>query len=105
MIRHIVMWKLRGPSAEERRSQAEQVKAALLGMMGQIPGMTHVEVGIGTATTATGEAGEQEADVVLASSHDSWQALAEYQQHPAHEPVKKLIGALRIERRVVDFEG
>jgi hypothetical protein len=101
MIRHIVMWKLRGPSAEERRSQAEQVKAALLGMMGQIPGMTHVEVGIGTAS----EAGEQEADVVLASSHDSWQALAEYQRHPAHEPVKKLIGALRIERRVVDFEG
>jgi hypothetical protein len=102
MIRHIVMWKLRGPSAEEKRSQAEQVKAALLGMMGQIPGMTHVEVGIGTTT---GEKGEQDADVVLASSHDSWQALADYQQHPAHEPVKKLIGALRIERRVVDFEG
>src|SRR5882724_8927223 len=98
MIRHIVMWKLRGPSAEERRSQAEQVKAALLGMMGQIRGMTHVEVGIGSAGA---EAGEQDADVVLASSHDSWQALAEYQQHPAHEPVKKLIFALRVERRVV----
>ena len=99
MVRHIVMWKLRGPSAEERRSQAQQVKAALLGMMGQIPGMSHVEVGIGTAS------GEQEADVVLASSHDSWQALADYQQHPAHEPVKQLISALRIERRVVDFEA
>jgi len=43
--------------------------------------------------------------VVLASSHDSWQALADYQKHPAHEPIKELIGALRIERRVVDFEG
>lgn len=93
------MWKLRGPSAEEKRAQAEQVKAALLGMMGKIPGMSHVEVGIGTAS------GEQEADVVLSSTHDSWQALTEYQQHPAHEPVKQLIGSLRIERRVVDFEG
>ena len=99
MIRHIVMWKLRGPSTAEKRQQAEQVKAALLGMMGKIPGMTQVEVGIGTAS------GEQEADVVLSTTHDSWQALAEYQQHPAHEPVKQLIGGLRIERRVVDFEG
>src|SRR4051812_25378911 len=96
MIRHIVMWKLRGPSAEERRSQAEQVKAALLSMLGKIPGMTQVEVGIGTAS------GEQEADVVLASTHDSWQALADYQKHPAHEPVKQLIGELRVERRAVD---
>jgi len=102
MIRHIVMWKLRGPSAEEKRTQAEQVKAALLGMMGKIPGMSHVEVGI---ARGSGEAGEQDADVVLSSTHDSWQALADYQQHPAHEPVKQLIGSLRIDRRVIDFEG
>jgi hypothetical protein len=99
MIRHIVMWKLKGPSAEERRSQAEQVKAALVGMLGKIPGMSQVEVGIGATS------GEQECDVVLASTHDSWQALADYQQHPAHEPVKQLIGSLRTERRVVDFEA
>jgi hypothetical protein len=98
MIRHIVMWKLRGPSAEEKRAQAEQVREALLGMFGKIPGMTQVEVGIGLV------AGEQEADIVLSSTHDSWQALSDYQKHPAHEPVKELIGSLRIERRVVDFE-
>lgn len=98
MIRHIVMWKLRGPSPEERRQQAEQVKAALLGMRGKVPGMSSIEVGIGTAS------GEQEADVVLSSLHESWEALAEYAKHPAHEPVKELIGALRTERRVVDYE-
>src|SRR3954464_10791516 len=97
MIRHIVMWKLRGPSAEEKRSQAEPVKAALLGMFGKIPGMTQVEVGIGATS------GEQEADIVLQSPHESWQASADYQQPPAPQPVKQLIGALRIERRVVDF--
>ena len=92
------MWKLRGPSAEEKRVQAEQVREALLGMFGKIPGMTQVEVGIGLVS------GEQEADIVLSSTHDSWQALSDYQKHPAHEPVKELIGSLRIERRVVDFE-
>jgi hypothetical protein len=98
MIRHIVMWKLRGPSAEERRAQAEQVRAALLSMQGKIPGMSQIEVGLGSVS------GEQEADVVLSSTHDSWQALADYQKHPDHEPVKQLIGELRIERRAVDFE-
>ncbi|HVY29070.1 MAG TPA: Dabb family protein [Polyangiaceae bacterium] len=98
MIRHIVMWKLRGPSPEERRAQAEQVRGALLGMRGLIPGMSQLEVGLGTVS------GEQESDVVLTSTHDSWQALDDYQKHPAHEPVKQLIGSLRTERRVVDYE-
>ena len=92
------MWKLRGPSAEERRRQAEQVRAVLLDMRGKIPGMSSLEVGVGVAS------GEQEADVVLCSTHDSWQALADYAQHPDHEPAKSLIGSLRIERRVIDYE-
>jgi hypothetical protein len=98
MIRHIVMWKLKGPSAEEKRSQAEQARAALLGMAGKVPGMSQIEVGIGKVS------GEQEADLVLCSTHDSWEALNDYQSHPIHEPVKKLILELRTERRVVDFE-
>lgn len=98
MIRHIVIWKLKGPSAEERRAQQEQVRAALLSMQGKVPGMSQLEVGLGNV------AGEQEADVVLTSTHDSWQALDDYQKHPAHEPVKELILALRTERRVVDYE-
>lgn len=98
MIRHIVMWKLKGPSPEERRQQAEQARAALLGMQGLVPGLSQLEVGIGSVF------GEQEADLVLVSTHTDWEALNVYQSHPAHEPVKKLIGELRVERRVVDFE-
>jgi len=98
MIRHIVMWKLKGPSPEEKRRQAEQAREALLGMLGKVPGLTQIEVGIGAVS------GEQEADLVLSSTHESWQALSDYQEHPAHEPVKRLIGELRTERRVVDFE-
>jgi stress responsive alpha/beta barrel protein len=98
MIRHIVMWKLKGPSAEEKRSQAEQARAALLGMLGKVAGLTQLEVGIGSGSS------EQEADLVLSTTHESWQALSDYQSHPAHEPAKKLIGELRTERRVVDFE-
>ncbi|MDF3065801.1 MAG: uncharacterized protein K0R38_1402 [Polyangiaceae bacterium] len=98
MIRHIVMWKLKGPTVEDRRLQAEQAREALLGMFGQVPGLTKMEVGIGLVS------GEQEADLVLTTTHDSWEALAAYAEHPAHEPVKNLIGGLRTERRVVDYE-
>lgn len=98
MVRHIVMWKLRGPSDQERQAQAAQVQSALLGLVGKIPGMSSLEVGVGKVGS------EQQCDVVLSTTHDSWQALEAYQQHPEHEQVAKLIGQLRIERRVVDFE-
>jgi hypothetical protein len=98
MIRHIVMWKLLGPSPEEKRSQAEQCRSALLGMLGKVPGITQMEVGVGAAS------GEQEMDLVLSSLHESWEALAAYANHPDHEPVKQLIGNLRTERRVLDYE-
>ena len=98
MIRHIVMWKLRGPSAPEKRQQAEQARGALLGMLGKVPGLTQMEVGIGALEA------DDRADLVLSTLHDSWQALEDYATHPAHEPVKTLIGGLRTERRVLDFE-
>ncbi len=98
MIRHVVMWKLRGPTDSERNAQAEQVQLALLGLVGKIPGMSSLEVGLGSAS------GEQLCDVVLTTTHDSWQALEAYQNHPEHQAAAKLIGELRVERRVVDYE-
>ena len=98
MIRHVVMWKMRGPSPAEKREQAERVRQALLGLVGKVPGMTSLEVGVGEPSD------EQLADVVLMTSHDTWQALEVYQKHPEHQVVAGLIGELRSERRVVDFE-
>ena len=99
MIRHVVIWKLRGPSEAERRAQAKDVARALVGLRGNIPGMTALEVGLGSGAAA------EEGDVVLMTTHDSWDALRAYQQHPAHQEVARLIGELRVDRRVVDFEA
>lgn len=98
MIKHVVMWKVRGTSAEERREQAEKIRAALESLRGNIPGMSSLEVGIG----AGGD--EQLSDVVLISTHDDWAALKAYQVHPAHVEAAREIAAVRIERRVLDFE-
>lgn len=98
MIKHVVMWKLRGPSDQEKQTQAEQVKVALLALRGKIPGMQSLEVG--AAPKAEGE----QSDVVLITTHDDWGALEIYQKHPDHLVAARVIGELRTERRVVDFE-
>jgi hypothetical protein len=40
----------------------------------------------------------------LISTHDDWAALKAYQVHPAHVEAARVIGTVRIERRVLDFE-
>jgi len=98
MIKHVVMWRVRGTSPEERRDQAEKVRTALEALRGNIPGMSSQEVGIGVGGD------EQFGDVVLISTHDDWEALKGYQVHPAHLQAARVIAAARIERRVLDFE-
>jgi hypothetical protein len=98
MIKHVVMWKLRGTSLEEKREQAARLRGVLEALRGNIPGMSSLEVGVRPA------ADEQLADVVLISTHDDWAALKAYQVHPAHVEASRVIAAVRIERRVLDFE-
>lgn len=45
MVRHIVMWRVKGDSAEERAAARERVKAAFESLRGCIPGMQKLEVG------------------------------------------------------------
>ncbi len=99
MVKHVVMWKLRGASPEERREHAARVRDALHTLVGKIPGMSSLEVGLATASD------DESADVVLITTHESWQALEAYQKHSEHQAVARTIGALRVERRVVDFEA
>jgi hypothetical protein len=98
MIKHVVMWKMRGPSFEEKHEQGERVRAALKGLEGKIPGLTELQVGLSSVS------GDDVSDVVLITTHEDWKALEEYQRHPEHQLAAKLIGELRVERRVVDFE-
>lgn len=98
MIRHVVMWKLKGPTVEEKREQAERVRVALLTLPGKIPGLLDLEVGLGSFE------GDDQADVVLISSHESWEALAVYRDHPDHLAVARVVSEVRAERRFVDFE-
>jgi hypothetical protein len=97
MIRHIVMWKLRGDTADEQRIARERVKTAFEGLRGRIPGMSRIEIGFDESAV------DYACDVVLLSEFDSRDALVAYGIHPEHLRVRDALGDLRTARHQVDY--
>lgn len=97
MIKHIVMWSLRGESEAERRDHAQLVKTLFEGLRGSIPGMRTIEIGINCT------AADYACDVVLYSEFDDEASLIAYATHPAHSEVRGKLGNLRTARHQVDY--
>lgn len=96
-IRHIVMWRLRGDTPEQRAAARRKVKAAFEGLKGRIPGLTHMEIGLDTSGV------DYACDVVLVSEFASQAALDAYAGHPEHLRVREELADLRIARFQVDY--
>ena len=92
MIRHVVMWKLKNPA------DAPHFKAQLDTCIDLVPGMRTFEV-----ATRTPEH-DANCDVVLYSEFEDADALAAYQNHPHHQQISIMLGALRDTRSVLDYE-
>lgn len=97
MIKHIVMWNVRGDSPMERRANSERLKSAFEALRGRIPGMLHLEIGIDDSRV------DYACDVVLYSEFDSQAALVAYANHPEHLRVRESLGDLRTARHQVDY--
>ena len=96
-VRHIVMWRLRGDTPEERLDARTKVKTAFEGLQGRIEGLTHVEVGIDISDV------DYACDVVLVSEFTDRAALEAYGSHPEHLRVRQELADLRIARFQVDY--
>lgn len=97
MIRHIVMWKVRGDTETARRANIEQVRHSFLGLQGRIPGLLHLEIGVDTSSVAYA------CDMVLVSDFETQAALEGYAVHPEHLRVRDELDGVRIERHQVDY--
>jgi hypothetical protein len=97
MIKHIVMWNVLGQSPEDKHSAATQVKAGFEALLGQIPGLLRLEVGMDISRVSYA------CDIVLYSEFVDEAALAAYATHPAHLEVRDRISGLRIARYQVDY--
>ncbi|MCW5611859.1 MAG: Dabb family protein [Rubrivivax sp.] len=98
MIKHIVMWKVRGDDAASRGRNLALVKREFESLRGRIPGLLHLEVGVDESRI------DYACDLVLYSEFASREALAAYAEHPEHLRVKRALGDLRSARHQVDYE-
>jgi hypothetical protein len=97
LIRHIVMWKLRGDTRAEKQANIATITASFHSLRGRVPGLLHVEIGADTSAV------DYACDVVLYSEFESQSALDAYATHPEHLRVKQEIGDMRTHRYQVDY--
>ena len=97
MVKHIVMWNVRGDTPEQKQQSAMLVKSAFESLSGKIPGLTKLEVGLDVSAV------DYACDVVLYSEFDTQASLDAYASHPEHLRVKQVVGDIRIARHQVDY--
>lgn len=98
MIRHIVMWNVRGATPAEKAANVERLRRSFHSLRGRVPGLLHLETGVDTSRV------DYACDVVLYSEFESQAALDAYATHPEHLRVKQELGDMRIARYQVDYE-
>lgn len=99
MIKHIVMWKLEDfADGRTKNENAKIIKEKLEALVGVIPEIVELEVGIDILGT------NQSYDVVLVSEFRSLEELNVYAKHPEHVKVGEFVGKVRKDRVAVDYE-
>ena len=97
MIKHIVMWNLRGDTEAAKAQAILVLKGSFESLRGRIPGLVHLEIGVDSSRI------DYACDVVLYSEFESQAALDAYAVHPEHLRVKQELADLRIARHQVDY--
>lgn len=81
MVKHIILWQLKDElSAEEKKVIKAEMKEALEGLVGKIPGLLEVKV-------QTEGLASSNAEVMLDTSFTDEAALKVYATHPEHVAV------------------
>ena len=98
MIRHIVLFRLRASDPMERRAQFEMLANTLRPLAETIEGIHSFRV------DADPRPENPHWDAALVSEHESWEALAAYQVHPAHVDALSVVSTICAQKAIVDYE-
>ncbi len=98
MVKHIILWKLNeNLTEEEKASVKENAKKNLEALKGQIDGLIDITVYIDGLETSN-------ADMMLDSSFESFEALKGYAVHPKHVKVADtFVRPFTSQRSCLDF--
>ena len=98
MIRHVVMWRLKDEALGQAKAQlAEELRKRLESLVGRIPCILTLEVGLNTVPSDTST------DVCLVSTFEDEAGLQAYVDHPEHKKVAAFLKDVVAERRANDF--
>lgn len=99
MIRHVVMFGIRGNGDLSPNQEAKRLGEMLMALPEQIPFLKRMEVGVNSE-----QAPEDNVQLVLIADFDSIEDCAMYTIHPAHLAVSEEIGKVKVSRCCVDYE-
>lgn len=81
MVKHVILWQLKDELTDAQKDAAKtEIKKGLEGLAGKVPGLVEIKVNINGLPTSN-------ADVMLDSTLESFDALKAYAVHPAHVAV------------------
>ena len=81
MVKHIILWQLKDELSEAQKDEVKkEIKEGLEGLKGKVPGLIDVNVIIEGLASSN-------ADVMLDSTLESYEALKGYAVHPNHVEV------------------
>lgn len=98
MINHVVLFKLKEYSSEEKQSVTAEMKSLLEGLNGKIDELKFIEVGVNY------ELESKSYDLALITHFNSIEDLNKYQVHPEHKKVIARFAEFNLDRAAVDYE-
>ena len=102
MLKHVVMWRfIEGAEGKSRLEHAQWMKEHLEALVGVVPEVRSMEVGINVNPQVESDAVY---DAVLISLFDDAEALGRYKVNPAHQAISGYCKRVRQTRTVVDYE-
>ena len=100
MVKHIILWTLKEMSEDEKSKVKSDIKIGLESLSGKILGLLDIKVVI------EGRLETSNADLMLDSSFESFEALKAYAIHPEHVKVAdEKVRPFTASRSCLDFEA
>lgn len=98
MVRHIVLWNfVEGLSDAEKEKAGEKMKNLLEPIRELVPGAVEIQV-------VHNQLASSNRDIALISAFETVEALAAYQNHPAHVEAGKYVRSVTCNRTCMDYE-
>ena len=98
MVRYCVMWKFKPSDGKTAKELAEDVKEKYQSLLGLVPGMINLEVGINRND------GKSSYDAVMIADFENWEALAAYKADDMRDNVIEYVKTIAEVRAKVEYE-